>query len=1210
MDINKIRTTLLAGGLVVFSGLQPAQAALLDLPNFPLYLAQSVDPNVFLEVDDSGSMDWEVMTEQHWMHCAYNFEIPGSPDRNGNWNCGWVIAPGQTNQYTEPEASSTRFYFLFPTSDHAYGYGFTCRDGNRRGNLSLCAPEELYQDWRIWSAGLNKVYYDPTVTYPPPPGFPNADFFAARADGQPGTDGYDDTHDLSGFRYYEWIDDKGFEGTRPRRGRNDNHTMGANGLVDLWDSHVRVTVQADQAIVEYVQVDHPANDCDGLGECRLDFSADSTLVITAAGGTDPYGRTLAEMQQNIANWFQYYRRRSMATKSAIAWVVNEAPYFRYGLSVINDWNRLFVEMPPAGTPTADYPLHNDFLVNELFSFDWHAHGTPLRNALTRTGEYFRGAFEDFDSPITSSCQKNFTILFTDGFWNGGSPGLGDWDNDGIATTLADVARAYYEVDLRPDLPNEVPADAFDSNTQQHMVTFTVAFGVEGQLEDLDGDGWPDTDANGDTAGWPSENGNWGNPFDSAEERIDDLWHAAYNSRGTYVSAKSPKELVDALTAALANIADRSSSAAAVALNTGSLSTGSRVFQARFETGGWTGQLLAYDIDQTTGTVAPMPSWDSRDLLDARPRTFFKTMRKIYTYGAGVGRDFLYTTLTPSQRDVFDRNPDTGNVDGLGFERVEFIRGSDEFEGPGGFRERDHRLGDLIHSDPTYVGTPPFVYDFGNYRGFINAYRNRTPVVYVGGNDGMMHAFRADNGQEIFAYVPEVLLEKLPLLTSPTYSHEYYVDGPITTGDVQIGGSWRTFLAGTLRSGGQGMYVLDVTDPDTFDASKVVLEFTDGRGSNSTYADADLGYTYSTPQIRLMSNGKWAAIIGNGYNSSESDGFRGSGQAVLFIVFLDGSGYVKLTTGVGSVSTPNGLATPAVIDVDDDFIADYIYAGDLRGNLWKFDVRAGSGWTSGGNAGVSRLFQTGGGKDEPITSKPSVVMHPNGIGDGVLIWFGTGKYLEQADESISIPTQHLYAIWDKFDGSMPGILETRTLSTGSPRQLGNYGPPDWTSIDGFKIPLSIPGERVATNPFIRNNVVFFTTLIPDANACNFGGYGWLLTLDAEEGAPPQRPLFDYNGDGLIDKKDWQDASGSPANQDAVSAPQPFAGIPSSPTFMIDDFSGVPFSFDGPPPANAPRNCGESGPKDLVFTTDSTGGLNVTTTSAGLNVCGRRGWRQIK
>ncbi len=1209
MEFKKLQHMLLVGCLAFFSGVQPARAALLDLPDFPLYLAQSVDPNVFLEVDDSGSMDWEVMTERHRMHCSYNFEVPGRPDANGNWDCGWWIAPGQTNQYTQPEANSTRFFYLFNTNDHIYGYGYTCRDGNRRGNLSYCANNEIYQDWRIWSAGLNKVYYDPSVDYPAPPGYPDADFFAARSDPQPGSDGYNDTNDLSGFRYYVWIDDKGFSGSKPRRGQNDNHTIGPNGIVDLWDSHYRVTVNASQATIEYVEVGHPANNCDSTATCRLDFSADSVQVADGTGGTDGFGRSLAEMQQNIANWYQYYRKRSMATKSAIAWVLDEAPYFRYGLSVINDWGRLFVEMPPASATTTDYPAHNDGIVSDLFSFDWHGHGTPLRNALRRTGEYYRGNVTGKVSPITSSCQKNFSILFTDGFWNGGSPGVGDRDGDGYSNTVADVAKRYYDLDLRPDLPNEVPADAFDNNTKQHMVTYTVAFGAQGNLVDLDGDGWPDTDVNGNAANWPSENGNWGSPStNGTTDNIDDLWHAAYNSRGTYVSAKSPKEIVDALSEALANIADRTSSAAAVALNTGSLSTGSRVFQARFETGGWTGQLLAYDIG-TDGQVAPIPSWDARDLLDTKSDGFFRNLRKVYTYGAATGREFSPAGLTTQQLDLFDINPDTGNADGLKVERVEYLRGVGENEGTL-FRKRDHRLGDLIHSDPTYVGVPPFIYDFDNYRGFINSYRNRTPMVYVGGNDGMMHAFRADNGQEAFAYVPEAVMSRLPQLTSTDYDHRYFVDGPISMGDVNVNGSWRTFLVGTLRAGGQGLYVLDVTDPDSFSASSVVLEFTDGRGSNATYADADLGYTYSTPQIRLMSNGKWAALIGNGYNSSEADGYQGSGQAVLFVVYLDGSGYVKLTTNEGSASTPNGLATPAAIDVDGDFITDYVYAGDLRGNLWKFDLRAASGWESGGSAGVSKLFQTTGGSNMPITSKPTVVKHPNGIGDGVLIWFGTGKYLEKTDETTSIPTQSLYALWDKMDGSMPANLETRSLSTGSPRELGGYSDPDWTSVDGFQIPLSIPGERVVTNPFIRNNVVFFTTLIPDDNACNFGGYGWLLTLDAQEGTPPQRPLFDYNGDGLIDKKDLQDASGNPANTNAVSPTEQFAGIPSSPTFMIDDFSGLPFSFDNPPPANAPRNCGESGPQDLVFTTDSTGGLNVTTTSAGLNVCGRRGWRQTR
>lgn len=1197
---SKVRRVVVAFAIMSLP-IDHAFAAELVLPDVPMYLAQSVDPNVFMEVDDSGSMDWEVMANKYWHHCGYDYYTVRS---NGHWNCGYWIDWGQPVMFTRPGTGSKTMYYMADVNDHAYYYRDTCDEGL----YPKCSQAARDQDWRIESSAVNLVYYDPSVEYKAAAGYSNANFDAARADPEPGTKGYDDKHDLDGFRYHIWIDDKGFSGTRPYRGNRDNHTNTPNGYVDLWDSHIRVVVSGGDIKVETIAVEHPASNCSSLATCRLKFNVIKSTVLT---GTDQFGRSPAEIRTNIANWFQFYRRRAMSTKSAISAVINEAPYFRYGLSVINEYWNLFEEMPGPTATAADYPAHNKNLLNKLFKFKWPARGTPLRTALKRTGEYYKDNL-GYDSPIVDSCQKNFTILFTDGYWNGSSPSLGDVDKDGYDNTLADVARRYYLDDLSP-MDNDVPADAYDNATHQHMVTFTVAFGVEGILKDDDGDGWPDTDASGNSSPWPIESGNWNNPGTNAG-KIDDMWHAAYNSRGTFVSAKTPGEVVRALTDALANIADRTSSAAAVALNTGSLSTGSRVFQARFETGGWTGELLAYDIDKD-GNIGVVPAWNSREKLDAKSESFFTSTRKIFTYGDASGRAFDESAagLTKEQVAFFNINPGTGIDDGNGSARINYIRGSAQDEGTGlNLRERDHRLGDLIHSNPTYIGTPPYVYDFGGYDSFIKSNRNRQGMVYVGGNDGMLHAVNADTGEEEFAYIPEMVQDKLLDLAEVNYSHEYYVDGSPQIGDVQVGGSWATYLVGALRSGGQGVFVLDITKPGAFGSGDIKFEFTDGSGSNPSMADADLGYTYSEPQIRKMSNGKWAAVIGNGYNATESDGNAStSGHAVLFIIYLDGTGYVKLTTAKGDVNSPNGLATPAAVDLDGDALVDVVYAGDLLGNLWRFDVSKSSGWEMGGSNGVSHLYSTPGAELQAITSKPTVVAHPDGVDKGTLVWFGTGRYLEAGDDTVNIDKQGIFAVWDRLDGTKPSNLQRKHISTSAPRALLDPSDPDWSVYDGFYITLDFAGERIVTNPFARNGVVFFTTLIPGTDRCSFGGDGWLLALDGGSANPPQRALFDYNGDGLIDDKDWDSDGDGVSDHNYVSPEKPFDGIPSSPTFLIDDFGGDDADsaiLANPPPPNAPRSCGASGPQDLVFTTDSSGGLNVVATGAGDEVCGRRGWRQ--
>ncbi len=211
----------------------------------------------------------------------------------------------------------------------------------------------------------------------------------------------------------------------------------------------------------------------------------STTTITGAG-VDQYGRTFAQTQQNIANWYEYWRRRSLLAKGAIAAVISASPGFRFGLSVINNSATLFVQVPAAAV--VEYSTHNNDLLDDLYSFAWPALGTPLRGGLERVGRYYDNVLAMTD-PIISACQQNFSVLFSDGFWNGANPAaaIANADADANSLTLADVARYYYNTDLSP-LPNQVPTSLLDDNNRQHMVTFTVAFGVDGLLVDTDNDG--------------------------------------------------------------------------------------------------------------------------------------------------------------------------------------------------------------------------------------------------------------------------------------------------------------------------------------------------------------------------------------------------------------------------------------------------------------------------------------------------------------------------------------------------------------------------------------------------------------------------------------------------------------------------------------------------------------------------------------------------
>jgi len=397
------------------------------------------------------------------------------------------------------------------------------------------------------------------------------------------------------------------------------------------------------------------------------------------------------------------------------------------------------------------------------------------------------------------------------------------------------------------------------------------------------------------------------------------------------------------------------------------------------------------------------------------------------------------------------------------------------------------------------------------------------------------------------YVPSELFSSaasdgLHYLTDPAYTHRYSVDLRASIADAYIrtktAGSinWKTVLIGGLRGGGRGLFALDVTDPTSFSesgaspANTVMWEFTSAD-------DADLGHTFSQPSIvPLAGSGnsiRWGVVVGNGYND------LGSGEAKLFILFLEagldgtwtaGSDYIEISTGVGSTSDRNGLSTPAVIDTDGDGLADRAYAGDLRGNMWAFDL-------SGSNTGQWKVAYKTGNTPKPlfvapagqqVTSTPVIVRNSeiptaSNNAPNTLVIFGTGQYLTTAD-TLTTGVQSMYGVWDAGDkerdrsdlveqviglGSSDGGAVGRTLTDNSV---------DYQYSHGWYMDLPDSGERVVTDPVIRGNLLFFNTMTPDANPCESGGSGWLMVADWTNGGVPSEVSFDLNNDSILDTED--------------------------------------------------------------------------------------------
>ena len=1214
--VTVVSAIALAAGLAASP---PSQAALL-LPKVPLFVNLSTTPNIFMQMDDSGSMDWDIMMPTHFTSCRYNMKK----------NCDQVDSTGEFYDWTGKTSNGNRIYrtfeYVFDSNDDAYS---THCYNSSRDVIELCGGRtgDAPWDWRVRSTSLNVLFFNPIVEYQAWPGYPNASFTGARSYPDSAQPGYSDINNLGGFYYYAWIDDKGFSGSRPDK---TDVTLGDNGIVDEWDSYVKVTVHSTSYSCELHTSTPNSN---GLNTVVTGLQSDDPRCIEAVG----INTSATVLSQNVANWYQYYRRRTLVARAAVARVITDLPGFRYGFSFINEDN-IFVELPDASVN--DYTEHNEDLIQTYIDNRQKVYGTPLRRGLERVGRYYGNDLSGTEDPIAYACQKNFAVLYSDGYWNGPNPQYvsSDVDGDGgvvfqgtsaqTKVLLADVARYYYINDLSP-LPDLVPTDQFDSASHQHMVTFPVGFGITGSLFDLDGDGWPDNLNNG--LKWYTESAT------DNERVVDDLWHAAWNSRGQYISAARPEEVISELTKAIQAISERIGGAASGATNGGSIGSESAVFQAKFDAVDWHGSLLAININPLTGDL-DTNDWEAGAVMNALPNSWFLSSRDVFTIDPATqnGREFTWSGLTAAQQALMDIDPESGLADGNGEKRANYIRGSNSDEALL-FRARAHRLGDITHSDPEYVGMPPFFYALPGYQEFAVANQDREPVIYVGANDGMLHAFRESDGMELFAYVPDEVIHNLPKLTYIDYFHEFYVDGSPIYGDIETASGWRSVLIGGLRSGGQGLFALDITDPENFSAGDVMWEFTDEH-------DADLGYVFGEPQIRKTADGKWRAIFTSGYNNTEADGFA-SPQGNNFVYLLDieagtngwqASDFVKIM-----VPGSDGLSAPAAADVDGDHIADFIYVGDLDGNMWKIDVTSPSpaGWSLAFGGQPLFVARNDSGDRQPITSRPAVMRHPLSIGEGVLLLFGTGRYIEVNDDTVvGVPTQSVYGIWDR-DGYYSKALNQRnsygahdfarsslkqpqiTLDGATGHRIihDDYANTmQWFGSDGqplsrgWVVDLPVQGERVTRNVVLRDNIAFLVTMKPEDDVCSAGGTGWLMALSADSGTAPRFPVLDITGDGLIDAADVLMLDNPNDTQGVTpTVTNPIAlemlSMPNLPALLYDDrASDLGGVF--PPRPNEPRGCGAGGARSFTYTTRTNGSIEMVAAAHQPMSCGRQSWDQ--
>ncbi len=1062
--------------VLLISLLIPYRAhATLALSDVPLFLTTAVDSNIMFTLDDSGSMQFEIMPEEK----IY----------------GGVV-------------------YMFPRAESIYS-------GNVYSNASVDFDSNNPYAVALRSSYVNKIYYDPAIRYQP---WSNADGSLMSnasitcAPHNPTNTGVG-CRDLTtnNTETASWLNSDASLSTSSKTFYPAVYYLYQSGAILSTTSYTKVEIKS--SIATYTgSVDR--TDCASAPTCSY-----------------------AEEIQNFANWYTYYRSRILLSRAGIGKAfAAQGSNMRVGFGAINKGNTSIDGVMAYTIVRGVRPFtssNKSTFFSDLYNHPIYTYGTPLRWAIDDVGRYFQRTDDKGpwgETPGSSGgtqyvCRQNYHILMTDGYWNDGFSGVGNADNtegssitndtpnaapatykytptlpysDSFSDTLADVAMYYWKTDLRTDLANKVPTNGKDPAFWQHMVNFTVGLGVSGTLTEL-----------------PSGAGSWPDPTTSNGAKIDDLWHAAVNSRGEFFSAQNPTAFATGLSQVLNNISARTSSAAAVTTNTSRLNSGTRIYQAKFNSSDWSGQLLSYNLnsDGSIGTV----QWEASAVMPNH------SSRKIFTHNGTNGIAFTtsnFSLLTSSQQNALNTN--IGGVnDGQGVNRVAWLRGdkSTELAQGGSFRNRGAGiLGDIINSDLFFVRSLNFSYDGlvsgtpgqTTYYNYVQANESRTPVIYTGANDGMLHAFNADTGVELFSYVPSSVYSKLSSLTSPSYTHRYIVDGNAYAGDAYIGAtpSWRTILLGTTGGGGKGIFALDITDPTNFSASNVLWEFT----------DADLGYVHGQAKIAILNNGDWVAIISNGYNST-------SDKAFLYIVNLQTGALIKKIAT--NSTTSNGLSAPALVDTNGDKMIDYVYAGDLQGNVWKFDISHTntSQWDvaygSGGTKYPLFTARNSSNQVQPITSPLEIGVHPNG---GFFIYFGTGQFIASGDNT-NTQVQTLYGIWDngtRISETNRSTLQQQTIetqTTSSPfRRTVSTNAVNWASKRGWYMDLLKPpsssnqGERSIVMPLLNFGRILFTTLIPSSDPCASGGSNWVMLLNGETGGMLTAPHFDTDKNGLLNSSD--------------------------------------------------------------------------------------------
>lgn len=1054
-----------------------AAANATELSNLPLATQNAVQPNIIFGLDDSGSMDFEVALKTNdgalwWNSTAKSFtDGDGMPLFNPN---------GTGNTWF-------KYVYLFPN-------GLTA-GGKLYGDSSFYAIPATPNYAFMRSPDYNPIYYDPSVTYVPwvpayisnaDANFSNASPTAARSHPLYSNPTVNLAANLT-TTANEWtfrmlpgmvIPGASIAGIKGKKNNNNNfQNITSNYTIpnnETWD-----------VSIPYYPATYYLKDtsCRSGANC---FTAPDGSKLRRyeikPGNSFPSGRSYTDELQNFANWYTYYRKRKLMLSSAMGVVLSQLRDMRAGIVRFSD---------PSPVTMYDFNNASSHLnAKALLGIIYTAQstkGTPTRSTLDYIGKQFMRT----DKPIIEyACQNNAAMILTDGFAENSGPNTPSynpttWGNGRpytpiFANSLADIALAYFTNNLRPDLPTgKVPVDTTntstnaDRNINLHMNTYAFGLGIKGTIY---GTGTPQ--ANNPFTSFP----NWPNPnVNYSPTAVDDLWHATINGRGIMFDASSTNDVINALQNLIAEYLIKAGAGSAITVTNVNVDSNGNNIAYASSYNGYTGDLRSYTIDINSGQLTLNSQWSARDLLNNRT----PGNRFIATYNGATGIPFQWGNLLATQQSSLNSSiSPPGPSDGQSV--LAWIRGNKGLEGLN-YRIRAHLLGDIVNADPILVkGATANYYDNG-YGSFVANIANRTAIIYQGANDGMLHAFNAVTGSEVWAYIPKLLFGNLNALASKTYSHLFYVDAAPTVSDIYYDNGWHTMLVGGLRAGGKGYYALDVTNPNAANdanvAAKVLWEFPNSTTANSVAKN--IGYSYGKPIIAKTRAAGWVVLVSSGYNNTTGDG-RGH----LFVLDPRTGAVLKdITTPVGSAADPSGLAHISAFANNSHYDAtiEYVYGGDLKGNLWRFDLSGDN--ISSWNVKLLATLLDPNNTAQPITHAPELAT----VDNKRMVFVGTGQLLGESDLSTT-QTQSMYALVDNLS-SYPTITSVRTSLKAKiiTDNTIDSSAIDYNTYRGWYFDLPGSGERVNTDPVIVKHMLIFNTNQPSAIACSTASYEYIVDI---------------------------------------------------------------------------------------------------------------------